>query len=97
MCSRYADWIPSQSYYAFAAHSGCFGGTAYGYETKSKTIFDCLISKDTHTLQNASFYTSASANYGASPSAEALAIWNVRHLLTVDLLRCRNMGFLTRD
>lgn len=62
--SSYAGWVPSQSYYAFALAAGCWGGAAYGYETTSKTIFDCLISKDTHTLQNASFYVSASANFG---------------------------------
>ena len=60
----YADWVPSQSYYAFALAAGCWGGAAYGYETTSKTIFDCLITKDTDTLQNASFSVSASANYG---------------------------------
>jgi hypothetical protein len=60
----YADWVPSQSYYSFALAAGCWGGAAYGYETASKTIFDCLISKDTQTLQNASFSISASANYG---------------------------------
>lgn len=60
----YADWVPSQSYYAFANYAGCFQGTAYGFETKPQTIFECLISKDTHTLQNASFYISSTANYG---------------------------------
>ncbi|KAK5168275.1 uncharacterized protein LTR77_006844 [Saxophila tyrrhenica] len=52
------------SYYAFAYHAGCFGGNAYGFETKSRTIFNCLVGKDTQTLQNASFATSASANTG---------------------------------
>ncbi|KAK3716386.1 hypothetical protein LTR37_006536 [Vermiconidia calcicola] len=60
----YGDWVPSQSYYAFASRAGCFGATAYGYQTRGDTIFDCLINKDTQTLQNASFFTSASANYG---------------------------------
>ncbi len=56
--------MPSQSYYAFAQYAGCFNGTAYGYQTRGNTIFDCLVSKDSHTLQNASFYTSATANSG---------------------------------
>lgn len=56
--------MPSQSYYAFANYVGCFQGTAYGFETKPQTIFECLISQDTHTLQNASFYVSSTANYG---------------------------------
>ena len=60
----YADWVPSQSYYAFANYAGCFTGTAYGFETKPQTIFECLVTKDTHTLQNASFYISSTANYG---------------------------------
>jgi carboxylesterase type B len=60
----YGDWVPSQSYYAFAYHAGCFDATAYGFQTKDTTIFNCLISKPTHTLQNASFYVSASSNYG---------------------------------
>lgn len=60
----YADWVPSQSYYSFALAAGCWGGAAYGHDTTPGSIFDCLISKDTDTLQNASFYVSASANYG---------------------------------
>ena len=60
----YADWVPSQSYYAFAAYAGCFNGTAYGYGTKPGTIFECLAGKDTQTLQNASFYVSTTANQG---------------------------------
>ena len=60
----YADWVPSQSYYAFALYAGCWGGTAYGYETQPQGIFECLTTKDTMLLQNASFYVSASANYG---------------------------------
>ena len=60
----YSDWIPSQSYYAFATYAGCFSDMAYGYETVPRTILECLRSKDTHLLQNASFYVSSSANYG---------------------------------
>lgn len=60
----YADWIPTQSYFAFASYAGCFNGTPYGFETEYSTIFSCLIDKDTQTLQNASFYISTIANRG---------------------------------
>ncbi len=59
---RYADFVPSQSYYAFAAAVGCFNGLPQG--NVGNSIFDCLISKDTDTLQNASAYISASSRYG---------------------------------
>lgn len=58
----YADWQPSQSYYAFAAAVGCFSDKAYGNQTQ--TIFACLVSKDTATLQNASASISASGKHG---------------------------------
>jgi hypothetical protein len=43
----YKDWIPSQSYYAFATKVGCAPSTAYS--SSPQTIFSCLVSKDTHT------------------------------------------------
>ncbi|KAI1619145.1 carboxylesterase type B [Exophiala viscosa] len=58
----YKDWLPSQSYYAFATHAGC--GPSHPYGAGSQTIFDCLVSKDTNTLINASATTSESGNYG---------------------------------
>ena len=58
----YADFEPSQAYYAFAYHAGCFNGMAYGNATG--TIFECLVGKDEATLQNASSYVSASGLYG---------------------------------
>ncbi|KAJ4988308.1 carboxylesterase 2 [Stagonosporopsis vannaccii] len=58
----YADWIPSQSYYAFAAHAGCFTPWAYG--NGSRTIFQCLVSQDTTALQDASNSVSKSGRYG---------------------------------
>ena len=58
----YADFVPSQSYYAFAQAVGCFDDLAFGNETQ--TIFQCLVGKDTQTLQNASAYISASGMYG---------------------------------
>ncbi|KAF2814090.1 carboxylesterase type B [Mytilinidion resinicola] len=58
----YRDWIPSQSYYAFAIASGCPPVTAYG--SSAQTVFECLTSKDTETLQRASFNISSSGTYG---------------------------------
>ena len=58
----YADFEPSQSYYAFAYQAGCFDGKAYGNDTG--TIFECLVGKDEATLRNASAYVSASGLYG---------------------------------
>lgn len=60
----YADWIPTQSYFSFAYNAGCFNGTPYGFGTEFSTIFNCLISQDTQTLQNASFTTSTNSNTG---------------------------------
>lgn len=58
----YADFQPSQAYYAFAYHAGCFDGIAYGNTTG--TIFECLVGKDEATLQNASSFVSGSGLYG---------------------------------
>ena len=60
----YNDWVPSQSYYAFAGAAGCLSGYAAGSPAESQTIFQCLIGKDTATLQNASASISASGMYG---------------------------------
>ncbi|MCJ1249653.1 hypothetical protein MMC30_006879 [Trapelia coarctata] len=59
---NYNDFVPSQSYYAFAQAVGCFDDRAFGYTTQP--IFQCLVGKDTMTLQNASNYISASGMYG---------------------------------
>ncbi|KAI4232064.1 MAG: hypothetical protein LQ349_005229 [Xanthoria aureola] len=58
----YADFVPTQSYYAFASAVGCFDGLAQN--NRNTSIFDCLVSKDTDTLQNASNAISGSARYG---------------------------------
>ncbi|KAL8733069.1 MAG: hypothetical protein Q9181_003724, partial [Wetmoreana brouardii] len=58
----YADFVPSQSYYVFASTVGCFNGLPQG--NVGNSIFDCLVSKDTETLQNASAYVSSSGRYG---------------------------------
>lgn len=55
--------IPSQSYYAFATHAGCPPQWAYG--NSSQTIFECLITQDTATLQQASQVVSSSGTFGA--------------------------------
>ncbi|KAK5955209.1 hypothetical protein OHC33_003889 [Knufia fluminis] len=60
---RYPDWIPTQSYFAFAAKAGCFQGLPYG-ANGSSPIFDCLVSKDTETLVNASSTIAQSGTYG---------------------------------
>ncbi|KAF1953699.1 carboxylesterase type B [Byssothecium circinans] len=59
----YKDWIPSQNYYAFATAAGCPPQWAYG--NSSQTIFQCLISRSTQTLQNASSIASGSGTWGA--------------------------------
>jgi carboxylesterase type B len=58
---HYNDWNPSQNYYAFANAAGC---SITGYGNASQTIFDCLLSKDTATLQNASVTVTTSVTYG---------------------------------
>jgi carboxylesterase type B len=57
----YKDWVPSQAYYAFASAAGCPIG---GYGNSTNTIFDCLMSKDTATLQAASIAVTATVTYG---------------------------------
>jgi len=61
----YADFVPSQSYYAFASAVGCFGPPALPLNDLDKWIFQCLIEKDTEVLQNASATISGSAGYGS--------------------------------
>lgn len=58
----YADFQPSQAYYAFAEAVGCFSGFAYG--NTSSTVFECLVGKDTKILQRASQQISVSGTYG---------------------------------
>ena len=60
----YADFVPSQSYYAFASAVGCFGPPALAQNNISNSIFQCLLNKDTETLQNASAFISASGRVG---------------------------------
>lgn len=60
---KYSDWIPTQSYYAFAAAVGCLPGLPYGANSTS-TIFECLQTADTQTLVDASATVSQSGMYG---------------------------------
>ncbi|KAI4104941.1 MAG: hypothetical protein L6R37_002984 [Teloschistes peruensis] len=59
----YASFVPSQSYYAFASQAGCFTN-ALPQGNASASIFNCLVAKDTETLQNASAYVSGSSRFG---------------------------------
>ncbi|SPC67667.1 related to esterase [Ustilago sp. UG-2017b] len=61
----FSDFEPSQSYYAFAAQAGCFDGVAYGKTNQS--IYECLLTKDSKTLQEANVKTSASAFFATWP------------------------------
>ncbi|KAK5135501.1 hypothetical protein LTR08_005136 [Meristemomyces frigidus] len=64
----YKDWIPSQSYYAFATAVGCAPSAAYlensSQANATQPIFECLMGKDSATLINASVYVSQSGSYG---------------------------------
>ncbi|KAF2730933.1 carboxylesterase type B [Polyplosphaeria fusca] len=59
----YNDFVPSQAYYAFATAAGC--PPTYAYGNASQTIFACLQSQDTETLQKASNDISTSGVYGS--------------------------------
>ena len=61
---EYDDFVPSQSYYAFASAAGCFGSPALPSNNVNNSIFACLVSKDTATLQYASASVSGSSRYG---------------------------------
>jgi carboxylesterase type B len=52
---KYDDALPTARYYAFSQAAGCPG---------SGDVFDCLLSKDTNTLQQASFAVTQSSPYG---------------------------------
>ncbi|KAL8792233.1 MAG: hypothetical protein Q9195_005189 [Heterodermia aff. obscurata] len=56
---NYGDFVPSQSYYSFAEAVGCFPA----HSNASASIFQCLVGKDTNTLQNASALVSGSGRY----------------------------------
>ncbi|CAD6589625.1 MAG: hypothetical protein ASARMPREDX12_003908 [Alectoria sarmentosa] len=60
----YADFVPSQSFYAFASALGCFGPPALPQSNTSASTFQCLVGKDTETLQNTSATISGSSRHG---------------------------------
>lgn len=59
----YKDWVPSQSYYSFASEVGCAPSKPY-LANGSQPIFECLVSKDSETLINASALVSQEGSYG---------------------------------
>lgn len=61
---QYGDSAPSQSYHAFASAVGCLSSSSTGQNKSDTSTFDCLVSKDTATLQNASAHVSASSAFG---------------------------------
>ncbi|AEO68120.1 uncharacterized protein THITE_2117509 [Thermothielavioides terrestris NRRL 8126] len=52
---NYNDALPTQRYYAFSQAAGC---------PASGKVFNCLVSKDTNTLQQASFNVTQASPYG---------------------------------
>lgn len=56
----YSDTRPSESYYRFAQEVGCFTKEI----SANGSVFDCLVSQDSDTLQTASDSVSASGRYG---------------------------------
>lgn len=60
---EYKDWIPSQSYYAFAAAVGCDSMKPYG-ANGSQPTFECLQNVSSDRLINASALVSQSGTYG---------------------------------
>lgn len=52
---KYNDPQPTSKYYAFSQAAGC---------GSSGDVFDCLVGKDTETLQQASFAVTQQSTYG---------------------------------
>lgn len=59
----YKDWVPSQSYYAFASAAGCDVTKPY-LRNGSSPIFECLVGADSDKLINASATVSQEGSYG---------------------------------
>ncbi|KAK8043108.1 carboxylesterase [Apiospora phragmitis] len=57
---EYSDTRPSESYYRFAQEVGCLTDEI----AANGSVFDCLVSQDSATLQTASDAVSASGRYG---------------------------------
>ena len=60
----YNDSVPSQKYNAFASVAGCVGPSVLPQDSTGDAIFECLVNKDTTTLQIASATVSGSSRYG---------------------------------
>lgn len=52
---KYDDALPTSKYYAFSQAAGC---------PSSGNVFSCLVSKDTNTLQQASYAVIQASTYG---------------------------------
>jgi carboxylesterase type B len=52
---KYDEALPTSRYYAFSQAAGCPG---------AGNVFDCLVGKDTNTLQQASFAVTQQSPYG---------------------------------
>ena len=59
----FADSVPSQAYHALAQAVGCLPKNS-SQGSRFDSIFQCLVSTDTITLQNASAYVNVEARYG---------------------------------
>ncbi|KAK4625568.1 Carboxylesterase 1E [Fulvia fulva] len=59
----YKDWVPTQSYYSFAAQAGCNSMLPYG-ANGSRPIFECLQEVSSEALINASATIAQSGNFG---------------------------------
>ena len=64
---NYADPVPSKYYSAFVSAAGCTGPSSGAQHTSNDSTFQCLITKDTATLQNASATVSGSGQIGIYP------------------------------
>ena len=62
---RFDDSVPTANYDAFAELVGCGNGSAQKLKSRSD-VFDCLVSADTTTLQNASGLISTTRGYFGS-------------------------------
>ncbi|CAG8982167.1 hypothetical protein HYALB_00003602 [Hymenoscyphus albidus] len=64
MQHEYNSQVPSQLYHDFASAAGCLSGNASGSPSDSQSTFQCLVSKDYPTLQNASSMIGGSGVFG---------------------------------
>lgn len=72
---------PTQTYQAFADHARC------RIDSASQSLFDCLVSKDTATLQNASATVTAIKPYGAWASCRSQMVCLIQEEPSSPLLK----------